>query len=106
MTKKGILDTSQQKARLLEMYVIEHFGNKIIDLSGENQNNPCDGICPKGKIYDVKSSKLHSGKYSLFHTRNKFREEIEYYYLGAFNSDWTKLEHVWRVPGEMFLERS
>lgn len=108
MVKKGILDTSQQKARL-QMYVIEHFENKPIDLSGENQNSSCDGICPKGMIYDVKSSKLHSQKcYILhsqkcyiFHTRNKFREEIEYYYFGAFNSDWTKLEHIWRVPGEI-----
>lgn len=101
MVKKGILDTSQQKARLLEIYIIEHFENNSIDLSGENQNSPCDGICPKGKTYDVKNSKLRRNGYYIFHTRNKFREEIEYYYFGAFNSDWTKLEHVWRVPGEI-----
>ena len=30
MAKKGILDTSQQKARLLEMYVIEHFDYRFV----------------------------------------------------------------------------
>lgn len=101
MTKKGILDTSQQKARLFERYVIEHFDHKPKDLSGENQNSPCDGICPKGKIYDVKSSSLRDNSHYRFNTRNKYREEIEYYYFGAFNSNWTKFEYVWRVPGEI-----
>lgn len=101
MIKKGILDTSQQKARLFERYVIKHFEHKPKDLSGENQNSPCDGICPKGKIYDVKSSNLRDNKHYRFNTRNKYREEIEYYYFGAFNSDWTKLGYVWRVPGEI-----
>ena len=104
MIGKGILETSNQKARFSEMIVIDRFKNGITDLSGKNQNSPYDGICPNGKTYDVKSSKLISFNgvlYWSFGTNNKYKEEIEIYYFIAFNSDWTKLEHVWRVPGEI-----
>lgn len=101
VTRNGIIENNKQKGRLFEICVLEHFENKSKDLSGENQNSPCDGICPKGHIYDVKSSKLYNNRYYMFNTRNKFREEIEHYYFGGFNSDWTMPEHVWRVSGEI-----
>lgn len=89
------------RGRLAEIKVIDHFRQHPIDLSGENHNSPCDGICPNGKTYDVKSSKLYDGTHYHFNTRNKYKEEIEIYYFIAFNEDWAKLEYVWRVPGEI-----
>ena len=82
MVKNGIIETSDQKSRLAEIKVIEHFKQHPIDLAGENKNSPCDGICPNGKTYDVKSSTLLSdehGEYYCFSTRNKYKEEIEIY---------------------------
>lgn len=100
MVRKGFVETNHQKARLSELKVIDHFKNEPIDLAGENCLSPCDGICPNGKTYDVKSSKLYRGEYYDFSIRNKYREEIEIYYFLAFNEDYTILEHTWRVPGE------
>lgn len=98
--KKGIIESSDQKARLAELIITNHFKNSFSDLAGVNRNSPCDGICPNGKIYEVKSSKLHGTRY-LFNTSNKYKEEIEIYYLLGFNEDYTKLMYAWRVPGEM-----
>lgn len=90
------------RGRQAEIKVINHFKEHSIDLAGDNQNSSCDGICPNGKIYDVKSSKFHKerGCY-IFGTNNKLKDEIEIYYLLAFNEDYTELDYVWRVPGEI-----
>lgn len=102
MVNRGILISNQQKARLAEIKIINHFKNYSIDLAGKNQCSPCDGICPNGKTYDVKSSKLDvKGNCYHFGTNNKHRDEIEIYYLLGFNEDYTKLEYAWRVPGEI-----
>ncbi len=102
MVKKGVIETPLQKARLTEIMVLNHFKQHPVDLAGENCNSHCDGICPNGKIYDVKSSKFYTDKMRwAFVTRNKYKEEIEIYYLLAFNSDRTKLEYAWRIPGEI-----
>jgi Homing endonuclease associated repeat len=101
MVKKGVLVTNNQKARLAEIKVINHFKQHPTDLAGENPRSPCDGICPNGKTYDVKGSKLYKGRYYNFNTKNKYREEIEIYYFLGFNEDFTELQHAWRVPGEM-----
>lgn len=101
---QGCLKTEIEKARYAEIKVINHFKQHPIDLSGENHNSPCDGICPNGKIYDVKSSKLYKNKtlpHYEFHTNNKYKEEIEIYYLLGFNEDYTKLKYAWRIPGEI-----
>ncbi len=102
--KKGILDTIDQKARKAEIMVMNHFKNNPVDLSGYNKTSPCDGICPNGKTYDVKSSSLleHKGwLYWLFNIKNRYKEIIEIYYFLAFNIDYTKLKYAWRVPREM-----
>lgn len=98
---QGNLETNDQKARYAEIKVINHFRQYAIDLSKENHSSPCDGICPNGMNYDVKSSKLDKRKRHTFHTDNKYKEEIEMYYLLGFNEDYTKLEYAWRVPGEI-----
>lgn len=105
LVKKGILDTNNQKGRFGEIIIRDHFKNHPIDLAGENHNNPCDGICPNGKTYDVKSTKLRKTYYQ-FGINNKYREEIEIYYFLAFNEDWTKLDYGWRVPGDIVEDSS
>lgn len=104
LTKNGILKNSQQKGRFGEIIVKNHFKVHPVDLAGESLMSHCDGICPNGKIYEVKSSKLHVYSYGncwAFSTDNKYKEEIEIYYFIGFNEDWTKLEYGWRVPGEI-----
>lgn len=51
---QGGLNTNTEKGRYAEIMVINHFKNNPVDLSGKNRKSPCDGICPDGKIYDVK----------------------------------------------------
>lgn len=101
MVKKGIFETECQKARLAEIKVINHFKKHPIDLAGENHNNPCDGVCPNGMTYDVKSSKFYTKGCYLFTIYNKYKCEIEIFYLLAFNKDYTELEYAWRVPGDI-----
>lgn len=100
MVRRGILETSDQKARLGELFIIDHFkeiGN--IDLSGKDHNSYCDGICPKGYNYDVKTSGFRSERGSLtFKLQNVNIDEIEWFYLLAFNEDFTKLLYAWRIP--------
>jgi len=100
MIKKGIVNTSNQKARLSEIIVRNHFKKYSIDLAGENCKNPFDGICPNGMKYDVKSARLNKTFYQ-FVTDNEYKDEIEIYYLLAFNEDYTKLNYGWRVPGDI-----
>ncbi len=101
--KKGLLkpETNQQKGRLFELIILYHFEENPIDLSGEKIGSSCDGICPNGKIYEVKSSKLYDKENWKYNTRNKEKENIEIFYFGAFNEDYSKLLYVWRVPGEL-----
>lgn len=101
MIKNGIVETTQQKGRLAEIIIRDHFSNPSIDLAGKNKQSPCDGICPKNKTYDVKSSGIRAERYYLFSVRNKYKEEIEIYYLLGFNKDYTELMYAWRIPGEI-----
>jgi hypothetical protein len=102
MIKKGVLETTQQIGRFGEMIIRDYFKIHPIDLAGENCQSPWDGICPNGKIYDVKSSKLYIGGYYNYDTGNKYKDNIEIYYFLAFNNkDHKKLDYVWRIPGEV-----
>lgn len=99
MVKKGIIETRQQKARLSEICILNHFNMKgSIDLSGNNCNSPFDGICPKGDTYDVKSSALLID-YWNFNLGNTYLEDIEWLYLCAYDKYYKNLLYVWRVPG-------
>lgn len=93
-------------SRFFEILVKEHLGQESIDLSGKNCISPFDGICPNGNIYDAKCSALIKETFWYYHFLNKRKEDIEYFYLGAFNKDYTKLIHVWRVPGEIIEENA
>lgn len=84
-----------------------------IDLASRDRNSWCDGICPKGKTYDVKSSKLIRGSqnhgheyfYWSFLFGNKYKSKIDYYFLLGFNEDLTKLLRSWLVPGNVVLNK-
>jgi hypothetical protein len=101
----GIIETKDQKRRLSEILIREHFDDveKGIDLSGENCNSPYDGICPNGQTYDVKSSAFYMGHYD-FKIYNSYKDDIEWYYLLGFNKDYSGLKYVWRIPSWEFME--
>lgn len=101
IARKGIVETHQQKARLFELYIREHFTEESIYLSGKNCTSYIDGICPKGQTYDAKSRALFRDLYWSFYL-NKI---VDYYYLGGFDKDYRKLLYVWRIPGD-FTEKS
>lgn len=104
MVKKGVLVTSNQKGRFAEIIIRDHFKKNPVDLAEENRNSHCDGICPNGMSYDVKSSKFY-GTYWSFGTNNKYKEKIEIYYFLAFNEDYTELKYVWRVSAWEIVEK-
>ena len=84
MSRRGIVETEDQKGRLGEIFVLDHFEEiGSIDLSGENRKSPCDGICPKGYNYDVKTS-YFNGRYWFFNFRNINIDKIEWFYLLGF----------------------
>lgn len=102
MVKKGYLDSNLHKERLFEIFVLEHLGvEDVIDLSGENRSSFVDGICPKGRIYDAKSSGLNGLYWHYFLDKLG----VHFYYLGAFNKDYSELQHVWRIPGDFSIKR-
>lgn len=86
--KKGLLKpgANQQKGRLFELIVLDHFEKNPIDLSGNDNSSSCDGICPNGKIYEVKSSKLYNKEYWKYNIRNKLSMKIirNYYMHGEY----------------------
>lgn len=103
LVKKGMMECSYHKGRAFEMIINKSFKKDSSDLSGQNCNSPFDGMCPKGYNYDAKSSKLktsvtNGSKGWFFHFRNKRINEIQYFILGGFNEDYTKLLHVWMIP--------
>jgi hypothetical protein len=107
IVKKGVLVTNLQKGRFGEIIVRDHFKGHPVDLAGENNRSPCDGICPNGKTYDVKSSILHTdyGGYYHYGNCNKYKDKIEIYYILAFNKNYSKLEYAWRVTGWEVIEK-
>jgi hypothetical protein len=95
--RKGIVENNREKARLAEIFVLEHFVDEgAVDLSGMDFRNPVDGICPNKLIYDVKSSSFRDGYYWQFVLDKE--NMINFYYLLAFNGDYSELKHVWRIP--------
>lgn len=109
LIEKGLVNSESNaslKGRLFEILILKSFKtNGAIDLSGEKCTNNFDGICPKGKTYDAKSSCLHKGLYWFFGITNKFIENIDYLFLGAFDENFGKLLHVWMVPKKYFNDK-
>ncbi len=100
----NIIETTQQKGRLGELFILETFEQiGSIDLSGQNCNSHYDGVCPHGYNYDVKTSGLHTD-YWKFDFTNICINKIEWFYLIAFDRDYTTVVYVWRVPKSKFIE--
>lgn len=103
LIQKGLVNINTEsneslKGRLFEILVKYHFEKESEDLSGKNCKSPIDGICPTGRSYEAKSSKLHwERRCWIFGIKNEYK--AEYYYFGAFDEEWSKIKHVWRVPG-------
>lgn len=50
-------DTTISRGRQGEMQTISEFKTEcVVDLSGENRNSTCDGICPKGDMFDIQKA--------------------------------------------------
>lgn len=104
MIRYDIIETTQQKARLGELFVLDSFEQiGSIDLSGQNCNSPYDGVCPHGYNYDVKTSGLHID-YWKFDFTNIYINKIEWFYLIAFDRDYTTVVYIWRIPKSKFIE--
>lgn len=97
MVNYRIIETNDQKGRLGEIIVRDHFleKDKVIDLAGENPSlHIYDGIDPDGNCYDVKTHGLDNYGRWIFPLRNVDIDQIDYFYLIAFNKDYTKLLNV------------
>lgn len=107
--QKGVLQSNYHKGRLAELIIFNSFKDKhkAIDFSGINCNSILDGLCPRGKTYDVKSAKLTPNKNYpdsrgwFFHFRNKQIEKIEYFYLVALDKNYENLYYIWLIPREL-----
>jgi hypothetical protein len=93
------------KARKSEVGVLCSFAKTgAVDMSGKNFNSQFDGICPTGKKYDVKSSRLsNSGNYELSKWRFNFKHQsiIDYFFLMGYDNNHDKLIHTWMIPSNL-----
>ena len=99
IVRKGIVRTTDQKARLAEMNVLENDEKMARDLSGRNCSSHFDGISKDG-IYDVKGSKLYEEKYWRF----LLDKCVDHYYLLAYDKDYKRLLYKWKIPGDFTEE--
>lgn len=105
LARKGVINSKLQKGRLGEIFVLDHFIEEgAIDLAGENCNSSIDGICPKKQKYDAKSSVFIHYEYKDYWGFILNKIEADFYYLLAFNEDYSELEHVWRIPAFDFAD--
>ena len=104
-------NTSQFKGRQGELQTIQEFKTEgAIDLSGENRHSTCDGICPKGEMFDTKSASIikHNHRWCwTFQLNGNQLEEVDYLFLRAYeDKDFTKPPlHKWRVPIKFMKNR-
>lgn len=96
------------RSRQGELQTLSEFKtHNAVDLSGVNRQSPCDGICPKGEFYDVKSASLSrnvNGAWGWkFNISEIQLEEADYLFLRAYeDKDFTKSpKHKWRIPIEL-----
>lgn len=108
------IDDTKTRGRYGEIQTINEFKVEgAIDLSGQDRNSICDGICPKGEKFDTKSASITrlSGYGSFgwgFGARKSQLMEVNYLFLRAYeDKDFTKKPlHIWRVPIEFMKGRT
>lgn len=97
------------RGRLGEVQTLSEFKTGgAVDLSGDNRRSICDGICPKGELYDVKSSSLvqsyRGGAWGwYFGITEEQLQQADYLFLRAYeDKDFAKPpKYKWRVPIEL-----
>jgi len=104
MIRYGIVENSNQKGRLGELFVLESFDQiGAIDLSGKNRTrHSSDGKCPQGYDYDVKTSGLKMNYWRFYHVDIQY--EVEYFYLLAFSTNYDRVMYAWRIPTWEFIK--
>jgi len=104
-------DDNVTRGRIGELHNISEFKMEgVVDLSGQNRCSSCDGICPKGELFDTKSASLmtiHGSLCWVFCVTEKQLEEAGYLFLRAYkNKDFTKqLMYKWRIPIDLLNNR-
>lgn len=112
------VSNENHKGRLGEIQTINEFRKEgAVDLSGQNRHSTCDGQCPKGELYDVKSASLrhykqyqtntHDGWGWAYSISEKQLKEASYLFLRAYEtSDFNKPpKYKWRIPIEILNNR-
>jgi len=104
--RKGILDTSNKRGRMWELCIFKSFEKEgAIDHSGKNPKSPIDGTCPNNQNYDAKVAELIGEGWS-YDLRRGNRSKIQWFYLGAFDKGYNKLEYAWRIPEKLFINET
>lgn len=106
------------RGRLGEIQTINEFKKEgAIDLSGIDRKSSCDGMCPKGELYDVKSASLrhykqyqtntHDGWGWAYSISEKQLKGASYLFIRAYEtSDFSKQpKYKWRIPIEILNNR-
>lgn len=105
------IDCSNTRGRLGEEQTLSEFKTEgATDLSGDNHHNSCDGICPKGELYEVKSrSLIHFPNcpefdYWSFKVTRQQLKNAKYVFLRAYETNnFTKPpKYKWRIPIDLF----
>ena len=111
--KAGFDNTNSNivRSRSSEIQQISEFKKEgAIDLAGKNRHSTCDGICPKGEMFDTKSASLtlihgHYG-WKYYVSINQLIE-ADYIFIRAYkDKDFTIPPlYKWRVPID-FMENN
>lgn len=100
LVRRGIIRTVQQKGKLGVIFVVDCYKEikGMKDLTEEDYDSPYDIISSEG-TGDVKTSKFYiSENRWFFSLRNENIYQIKYFYLLAFNEDFTELMYAWKIP--------
>lgn len=102
IVRRGIVENSNQKGRLGELFVLDSFGIGATDLSGKNRTrHSSDGKCPQGHDYEVKTSALKINSWRFYHIDVY---KVEYFYLIAFDENYDLVMYAWRIPALEFID--
>lgn len=99
-----ITDNIVYNTRMAEEQQISEFKNEDTILSGQNRHSTCDGICPKGDMFDTKSSCLKLLWNNCYGWQFCFTIgqllKAKYFFLRGYKDKFFSKPplHIWRVP--------
>lgn len=106
LVRRGIIKTNQQKGKFGIMLVVDYYKDitGMKDLTEEDYHSHHDVISSEG-TGDVKTSKFYVDEnYWIFGIDNIDVDEIEWFYLLAFNEDFTEFKYAWKIPNNEYFE--